>query len=282
MGFCSAQLAQRIERAEATLIRDAARASAVRLARAPFVVELCGGVAACTEPGSPLCKVAGLGFGDAPSDTAWREVEREYDERDVEVVVEVSSLARPDLVREMSARGYELAGCEHVLGLELCGREPRGRDSAAHGAIRIDPLSTGEECAWTDTMLDGFAHPDAQGVASQERFPRDALERAITDMARAGGVLRQLARIDGSVAGGASMRVADGIAQLCGAATLPALRRRGVQRALLDWRLAEAARCGCELAVVTTQPGSKSQQNVMRLGFVLLYVRVVLVRRADV
>lgn len=275
--FCDTALAARVERAEATLIGDAARASAVRLARAPFVLELCGGVAACTEPGSPLCKVAGLGFDDVPSDAAWREVERAYDERDVEVVVEIASLARPEIVRELSARGYELAGCEHVLGLDL-----RGRDVDTPSALHVAPIAGAEERAWTDTLLDGFAAPDAQGVASRESFPREALERAITDMTRARGVQRQLARLDGRVAGAASMRIADGVAQLCGAATLPALRRRGVQRALLDWRLTEAARQGCEIAIVTTQPGSKSQQNVMRLGFALLYVRVVLVRRADV
>ena len=35
---------------------------------------------------------------------------------------------------------------------------------------------------------------------------------------------------------------------------------------------------GCDLAVVTTQPGSVSQQNVTREGFALLYARAVLVR----
>jgi hypothetical protein len=34
------------------------------------------------------------------------------------------------------------------------------------------------------------------------------------------------------------------------------------------------------IAVVTTQPGSKSQQNVQRQGFDLLYTRAVLVKHA--
>lgn len=46
-------------------------------------------------------------------------------------------------------------------------------------------------------------------------------------------------------------------------------------------RLAEARDEGCDLAVVTTQPGSKSQENVQRLGFELLYTRAVLVRDAS-
>jgi GNAT superfamily N-acetyltransferase len=74
------------------------------------------------------------------------------------------------------------------------------------------------------------------------------------------------------------MRLSNGVAQLCGAATLPEHRRRGVQTALLLTRLAEAARDGCDIAIVTTQPGSKSQENVQRQGFSLLYTRAILVR----
>ena len=66
--------------------------------------------------------------------------------------------------------------------------------------------------------------------------------------------------------------------QLTGAATVPAHRRRGVQTALLSARLADAAAAGCDVAVITTQPGSKSQQNAQRQGFDLLYTRAVLVK----
>lgn len=70
----------------------------------------------------------------------------------------------------------------------------------------------------------------------------------------------------------------DGVAQLSGAATLPDHRRRGVQTALLRTRLADAFHGGCDIAVVTTQPGSKSTENVQRFGFELLYVRAILVK----
>lgn len=51
-----------------------------------------------------------------------------------------------------------------------------------------------------------------------------------------------------------------------------------MQSALLAERLAVAGRTGCDVAVVTTQPGSKSQENVQRQGFHLLYTRAILVR----
>ena len=91
--------------------------------------------------------------------------------------------------------------------------------------------------------------------------------------------MRYVALRDGVLAGGAGLRIADGVAQFAGAATAPAHRRRGVQTALLSARLADAAAAGCDVAVITTQPGSKSQQNVQRRGFDLLYTRAVLVKQ---
>ena len=104
------------------------------------------------------------------------------------------------------------------------------------------------------------------------------LDRTVGDMATASGFARPVGTA--SITGGASLRVCEGVAQLCGAATAPAHRRRGVQSALLAARLADSARQGCDVAVVTTQPGSKSQQNVQRQGFELLYTRAILVREA--
>jgi GNAT superfamily N-acetyltransferase len=131
--------------------------------------------------------------------------------------------------------------------------------------------------AWLDVVVDGFAHPDTQGVPSHEAFSRDVLARAERDFAAA-GVVRYLALRDGVPAGAASLRIAAGVAQLARSATAPAHRRRGIQTALLAARLADAGAAGCDIAVVTAQPGSKSQQNVQRRGFHLLYSRAILVK----
>ena len=114
-------------------------------------------------------------------------------------------------------------------------------------------------------------------MPSHEEFPRDVVVDAMRDMA-AGGLRHYLALRDGVAAGGASLRMANGVAQFGGAATAAAHRRHGVHTALLSARLADAAAAGCDIAVVTTQPGSRSQQNVQRQGFHLLYTRAVLVK----
>jgi ribosomal protein S18 acetylase RimI-like enzyme len=66
---------------------------------------------------------------------------------------------------------------------------------------------------------------------------------------------------------------------MAGAATAPAHRRRGIQSALLSARLTDAKEMGCDVAVITVQPGSRSQQNAQRQGFDLLYTRAILVKQ---
>lgn len=275
MPFCDLELAARIERAEARLLLDAC-ASVARRLEGVFVEPVSGGVAACTEPGSPLNKVCGLGFAAAFDERAFEAIEREHARRGASVQVELATLADPKIARWLTCRGYELVGVENVLGRDLTGLTA----PPAHGDVRIERSEPQAIGAWLDVVVTGFAVPDTQGVAAHQEFGREVLERVIRDFAQAEHVVRYFATVDGRPAGGGTMRVFDGIAQLCGASTLPALRRRGVQSALLERRLADAARDGCRIAVVTTQPGSKSQQNVQRQGFELLYSRNVLVREA--
>jgi ribosomal protein S18 acetylase RimI-like enzyme len=104
------------------------------------------------------------------------------------------------------------------------------------------------------------------------------LERALRDCLQIAEFRRYGAHVDGQLVGVATCRLDDRLAQFCGAATLPAFRRRGVQSALLRRRLADAFESGCRLALMTTQPGSKSQQNGHKQGFTLLYSRAQLVK----
>ncbi|MET8998173.1 GNAT family N-acetyltransferase [Amycolatopsis sp. NPDC004169] len=265
--FCGTALAERIERADAQFVAACADATRLRLGGGPgFTRSLAGGVATFAEPDSPFTKVAGLGFAGLPGSAELDEVEAAFAELGAPVQVELSQLAEAGTGAFFTARGYRLESYENVLGRRL----ERGSFPGDVRACRDDELET-----WLSAVAEATAVPDEQGLPSHEDFPRELLVNALRDMA---GVRRYLAERDGEFAGGASFRVTDGIAQFSGAATLPAHRRRGVQTALLRARLAAAAEAGCDLAVVTTQPGSKSQQNVQRQGFDLLYARAILVK----
>jgi GNAT superfamily N-acetyltransferase len=273
--FCDLALAARIERAEADLVALASRAARRRLGdQAGFVISVAGGVASFVAEGSPFNKVGGLGWNGVPSAAALDQIENAFAMHDSPVQVELAHLGDPQIGKVLTERGYLLIGFENVLGAAP-GCEPA---RIAPSGIEIRRSGDDEFEAWLQVITDGFAHPDTQGVASHEEFPREVIERAERDAAAA-GARRYMALRNGQLAGAASLRLADGVAQLSGAATVPAHRRRGVQSALLSVRLADAADAGCDIAVITTQPGSKSQQNAQRQGFDLLYTRAILVKQ---
>ncbi|HEY2688804.1 MAG TPA: GNAT family N-acetyltransferase [Streptosporangiaceae bacterium] len=285
--FCDTALAGRIERAEAQLMAAASAAARRRAAGgavtgteggtgapdpAGFVTPIAGGVASFAEDGSPFNKVAGLGFGGVPGPGELEEIERAFAACHAPVQVELAHLADPAVGALLTGRGYRLVSFENVLGLALADRPGRAIPAG------VEVRRGGDFRPWLEAVAEASIHPDTEGVPSHEEFPRELIENAERDLVAAGAT-PYLALRDGIVAGGASVRLAeDGVAQFTGAATLPAHRRRGVQTALLAARLAAAAAAGCDIAVVTTQPGSKSQQNVQRRGFDLLYTRAVLVR----
>lgn len=271
MIFCDVELAARIERAEGEMLGGAAAVIA-RRAAGVIARTVCGGVAVFTEPGSPLNKVVGLGMSAEFDAASFLELERELLERGAAVQVELPTLAEPSIAPWLTAHGYQLVAVENVLGCAL----PLACAERAPGDIEIELAAPSDLEHWIDVVVDGFASPDTQGVASSEHFERDVLVRVMRDFNSGARMRQYLARRSGELAGGASLHLGERIAHLCGAATLPAHRLRGVQSQLLARRLADAARQGCELAVMMTQPGSKSQQNAQRRGFELLYSRNVL------
>jgi len=273
--FCDADLAARIERVEAQLIEAAARAAHRRTGIGKgFVIPIAGGLASFADDDSPFNKVVGLGFDGVPAAAQLDEIESAYAKCDAPVQIELSHLADPGIGPLLCDRGYRLEAFENVLGLAL--EDPYTPDMP--DTIEIRPSGDDEFDAWLELMADAVAVQDTQGVAWREEFPRDIYLAAERDAAAA-DIDRYLALRDGVIAGGAGLRTAEGIAQFAGAATTPAHRRRGIQSALLSVRLADAAAAGCEVAVITTQPGSKSQQNAQRSGFGLLYARALLVKQ---
>lgn len=272
--FCDLALAARIERVEARFVAECAHAAHRRTGSGEgFVIAVAGGAATFAEPGSPFNKVAGLGFCGLPSGQVLSEIERSFAGCGVPVQVELAHVADPAVGLLLTERGYRLEAFENVLGLAL---NPAPEQLARPG-IEIRRSEDDEFDAWLAVVAHGAAHPDAQGLPWHEEFPRDRYIAALRDSAAA-GVRRYAAVRDGALAGGAGLRIAEGIAQFAGAATAPEHRRHGVQAALLAARVSDSAAAACDVAVITTQPGSASQHNAQRQGFDLLYTRAVLVR----
>ena len=266
-------LAARIERAECETVLAYARQLRAR-GTDVMIRDIGGGAAVFAGPGQPINKLAGLGFSGQVDDAALAAIERDYDEREAELRVELATLADPSIGRLLTGRGYELAGYENVLGLPLDANVVDGLTLAREADVARRPGGAGGP--GRDPSLDRNGGGRIQRARSIRRTAADRIVRARRDRRHVHDVERDGRRYalprpaDGEVAGGGASRICDRLVQLAGAATLPIHRRRGAQSALLRARLLDAARQGCDLAIVTTEPASKSQENVHRAGFALL------------
>ena len=276
MLFADVALAARVEAAECRLSLEIASAVRDRVTDV-VAMPVGGGAAVFTGLGAPVNKVIGVGFAGPLDPSDLDVIEQAFFARRSSVRFEVATLADPAVGRLLTEHGYRLAGFENVLGLQLAAAV----ESPPAADLTVERLEQADTQVWFDVVVEGFSHPDGSAVAPDEEFEREALRQIFDDFARSPAYRAYLCRWQGTPAGGAGMRLDTGIAQLAGAATLPAFRRRGVQAALLRFRLKNAEEAGCDLAVVTTAPGSKSQHNAQRQGFELLYPRAILTKAFD-
>lgn len=127
--------------------------------------------------------------------------------------------------------------------------------------VVVRELALMEETATFNTVLLGgyeFTHPTQRALALVEN--------------EGPGVRRYLALVGGEPAAVATLTEHDGVASLAGATTLPTMRGRGAQTALIRARLVDAAQ-SCELVTVTTAFASRSQQNLENNGFRLAHIK---------
>ena len=114
---------------------------------------------------------------------------------------------------------------------------------------------------WQEVSAAGFDVGDDRGRRAHDVF---GAATAAVD----GSVLVLAADADdGRPLGCANVHIVGGVAILGGMTTLPAERRRGVQAALIAYRVAIAADAGCDLAVSSTLPANASERNLTRAGF---------------
>jgi ribosomal protein S18 acetylase RimI-like enzyme len=230
------------------------------------------------SPGSPINKVIGIGFDGTLDPPELDALESAWRERREPVRIELCSLTDPQLAHTLSQRGYQLHGFENVLARSLAIAEL----DETQAPIAISVVSDDRDFqTWKDISVTAFTSMDGTGSVVDDPMEREQMESVLTEMTSAPGFRRYLARMNGEAVGAASLRIDHGLAQMAGAGTLPQARGKGVQKALLQARLIAAKAAGCDLAVVTTAPGSRSQENMMRRGFALLYARAVMIKAWD-
>ena len=262
--FIDAEFARRLEMAEMipTECADAIRRFSPSY---PVAIDhVAGGIAFFGGVSYPVNQCVGMGFEGEVTAEQLDRVENFFRSRGVASSVVMSPLAHESLRKLLGERGYAIAEFNSVLIRRINAEEP----FAPPAGVGVERLTPETLKPWMAVLAEGFAQD------------LTVAEDVFGGFASFPGALAFLARIEGKVVGGCGGRIIPEarIAALFGAATLPGYRRRGVQSALIAKRLDEAAKAGCEYAVVSTVPGSGSQRNMERRGFHLAYTKVVMRR----
>ncbi|WP_437565973.1 GNAT family N-acetyltransferase [Sorangium sp. So ce542] len=263
--FVDRALSARIEAAEAAKVEAAAREVAARVpARGAAVAVIAGGRAAFVAPHIRLSRAAGLGMSGPVEARDVEALEDFYASRGTAARILVSPFAHPSLLARLGERGFRLDSLDAVLVRYLApDAEVDGPEPAARGGVVVRRAARDEGSAWVAASLAAFATP---GEPPPDRG--DIFDACFHDP---GSAYFFASSPDGAVAGVGAVHVHERVALLFAGGTLEAHRGRGVQRALIDARLAYARDAGCDLAYSVAQAGSTSQRNLERAGLVAVY-----------
>lgn len=233
------------------------------------VMKVAGGTASFVDAGNPTSQCIGCGVLDRVTGADLARIEDFYWSRGHLSQIVVSCAFAPELQQALAARGYQIV--EENLGFFR--RLPLEQPAAVPAGYLIREVQPADLHEWAAMLARFFLH-DYPGLGDHT---------ATFELLSGAKGYRSYVAIEqatGKQAAGAAMAVVPEGRVIClgGAATDPAHRGRGLQGALLQRRLADAADSGCDLAYVSTLPGTPSHRNVERAGFVEAYRRVVMTK----
>ena len=211
-----------------------------------------------------------LCFGDAEAGFL-DEIVRFYEERGVACRIDINPYdASSALFSALAASGlHPFRFHVHLYGLPPALPSPEDAGPVIAREIRPKDLPV-----WADIWLQSYA--ESLGVPQ-------AMAEQIAEATRLlhgqPGWKLYLAFVGGQPAAAGALYVQDGVGSLLIGGTLPALRRRGCQAALLRARMADAARLGCDLIAAQAGLDTTSQHNMERAGMRTAYTRAFWLRR---
>ena len=259
--FSDLALSRRLERAEGYACRSFADAR-----RRIFPdggsewIECAGAYAIFDGIDSPTTQSFGLGLFEKLTDSALDTIERFFLDRGASVLHEVSPLVGVPALDLLCARGYRPIEISNVLY-----RPVETHSTQIPGNIRVRVTGPEEAQLWNNISARGWAHDHPELMDFLLQF-------GAISTAREGSVCF-LAEVDGQPGAAGVLCVHDGVALFGGAATVPELRRRGLQAALMSERMRYAHDHGCDLAMMVAEAASNSQRNAERKGFRIAYTR---------
>lgn len=262
MVFSDIHLARRLERAEGHACRGFAQARKQLDPESTSTwMECAGAYAVFDGVDSPVTQSFGLGLFEEPNAESMDRIERFFLDRGAAVMHEVSPLAGVATMDLLCARGYRPLEISSVLYQPV--ETPPSGDA---GMISVRVIDRDDAALWAKISARGWAHdhPEFQGFLEQFGALIAAREDSVCF----------LAEVDNQPGAAGVLCLHEGVALFAGASTVPEMRRRGLQSALLQTRKRYAFEHGCDLLMMVTEAGSQSQRNAERAGFRVAYTRM--------
>ena len=260
--FADLALSRRLERAEGrSCVQFAMARRRVSPDSGAEWIEHAGSYAIFDGIGSPITQTFGLGIFEELSAASLDVMERFFFDRGSPAIHEVSPLAGLAALDLLCARQYKPMEISNVMYRPV--EKPADEDRSG---IRVHLTTPDEAQLWADVSAKGWTY-------ERPEFLDFFLQTAAVFAARENSP-SFLAELDGQIGAAGALCIEDGVALFAGAATIPEMRRRGLQAALLQERMRYAFDHGCDLAMMVAEAGSNSQRNAERQGFRIAYTRV--------
>jgi len=259
--FADLALSRRLERAEGhSCVEFAEALRGVHPESGADWIECDGAYAAFCGIDSPITQSFGLGIFEELSSASLDIVERFFLARGAPVLHEISPLAGVDALDLLCRRDYRPLEISNVLY-----RSVEVPDTTRDNNIRVRVIPPDEAQLWAEISARGWAHEHPELL--------DAIRQLGTIISARQQSRCFLAEIDQKPGAAGVLSMHDKVALFAGASTVPEMRRRGLQGALLEERMRYAFDHGCDLAMMVAMPGSESQRNAERNGFRIAYTR---------
>jgi GNAT superfamily N-acetyltransferase len=207
-----------------------------------------------------------LGLGPKEIDRL-DEIVEFYDQAKIPCQIEVTpAYTSPAFLKELSVRDFY----PHHFQSTLYGVPLKAPPLLPEG-VTIRSLTEDEFDLYGDMYVQGFGMPWAL---------RGEIATSNQILHNRPGWHFYLACVDDQPAAIAVLFIQDGVAVLNGAATLPEMRGRGCQSALLKHRMHVAREHGCQWITASSRYATTSMQNMQRAGLQLAYTKVCWMRPA--
>ncbi|NLP52544.1 GNAT family N-acetyltransferase [Bacillus sp. RO1] len=169
-----------------------------------------------------------------------------------------------DLFRKLNTMGFFQSGFHTALYRPLSIEEIS--DMRVDSAIHIKEISLANFDIFGELYTKGFGMPAAF---------KDYVTANNKVLAESDNWTFYLASVGGEPAGIAVLLIKNDVATLAASATVPEFRNKGVQTALIQKRMQQAADAGCRYLVGQAAFGSVSQKNMERAGLKIAYTNAV-------